>query len=220
MSRDNPPNARHRVLIADAQPLFRDAVRWWLEKQPDLEYCGEVEDAPSLRQAVAAQKPDLVILDLRLKGQAGVEMLKSLHTTFPELLVLVVSQDDEVLYGDRALRAGARGYVMKDQSGPELMEAIRLVLTGEIYANKPLADIMLRKLWQGETSSDPATRLSDRELQVFQMLGTGLGTRQIAHRLRLGVKTVETHREHIKRKLGLKNATGLVHAAAIWVAHR
>jgi DNA-binding NarL/FixJ family response regulator len=211
---------RRRVLIADNQPLFRDGVRNWLQQQPDLECCGEADEAAALHQAVGALRPDLVLLDLRLKGEDGVETIKSLRTAFPAVPLLVLSQDEETIFGDRVLRAGARGYLMKDRPGTELMEAIRQVLAGEIYASKPLADIMLRKLWQGETSGDPTSRLSDREMQVFRLLGTGLGTRQIAHRLRLGIKTVETYREHLKRKLGLKSAPALVHAASTWMAGR
>jgi DNA-binding NarL/FixJ family response regulator len=211
------PGVRRRILIADDEPIFRDGVRIWLSPEPDLACCGEAASVAEVRRAVEQEKPDLLLLELHLKGEDGFSLIKSLVTHQPALRILVVSRHDEMVFGHRALRAGARGYFMKQQDGPALLQAIRAVLSGEIHASKQLAATMIRKLWHGDTSGDRTGRLSDRELQVFRMLGSGVGTKQVARRLRLSVKTVETYREHIKRKLDLENAPSLVHAATTWV---
>jgi DNA-binding NarL/FixJ family response regulator len=214
------PAAKHRILIADDQPLFRDGVKSWLSREPDLICCGEAATAAATRQAVEVGQPDLVLLELRLKGEDGFDLIKTLRSAHPDLRILVVSQNDEMAFGDRALRAGVRGYFMKEQDGAALLQAVRAVLGGEIHVSKQLAATMIRKLWHGDTSGDRTSRLSDRELQVFRMLGSGIGTKQVAQRLRLSVKTVETYRQHIKRKLDLKDAPSLVHAATTWVQSR
>jgi DNA-binding NarL/FixJ family response regulator len=217
MSESLPHSApKHRILIVDTQPLFRDGVRHCIERQKDLACCGEADSTASAQKAVDSLKPDLVIVDLRLKTEDGLELIRSLRAEHPALHILVLAQNDEMVFGDRALRAGAQGYLMKDQAAGELIAAIRAVLGGEIYLSQRLAGLMLKKLWRGDAGGDVAAILSARELQVFQMLGSGIGTRQVAHNLNLSIKTVETHREHIKTKLGLKDAAGLVHAATMW----
>ncbi len=211
------PGAKRRILIADDQPLFRDGVRSWLSREADLCCCGEAGTAAAVRQAVEREKPDLVLLDLHLKGEDGFDLIRSLHHACPDLPILVVSQNDEMVFGHRALRAGARGYVMKDQDGAAVLLAIRTVLAGELHVSKQLAATMIRKLWHGDSTGDLTGRLSGRELQVFRLLGSGIGTTQVARRLRLSVKTIETYREHIKQKLELEDAPSLVHAATTWV---
>ncbi len=221
MSPPHPsPGAKRRVLIADDQPLFRDGVKTWLNHEADLMVCGEAGTAAAVRQAAEREKPDLVLLDLRIKGEDAFDLIRGLRKSWPDLLVLVVSQNDEMVFGHRALRAGARGYIMKDQDGAALLLAIRAVLAGELHVSKPLAATMIRKLWHGDTSGDLTGRLSDRELQVFRLLGSGIATTQVARRLRLSVKTIETYREHIKQKLELEDAPGLVHAATTWVQNQ
>jgi DNA-binding NarL/FixJ family response regulator len=221
MTRHNPVlEPKYRILIADDQPVFRDGVKFWLEQEADMECCGETEDAEATRRAVAAEKPDVVLLELRLKGDDGLELLRALRDSQPELCVLVVTHNDEMVFGDRVLRAGARGYFAKTQPGSELIKAIRAVLGGDIHVSKNLAAVMMKKLWRKDAGSDQTATLSDRELQVFQMLGSGIGTKQVARQLSLSIKTVETYREHIKRKLGLKDAPSLVHAATTWVEGR
>jgi DNA-binding NarL/FixJ family response regulator len=212
--------AKHRILIADDQPLFRDGVRSWLHREPDLVCCGETATEAATREAVERENPDLVLLELRLQGEDAFELIRALRAAHPKLCILVVSQYDEKVFGHRALRAGVRGYIMKDHGGAALIQAIRTVLAGEVHVSKPLAATMIRKLWHGDTSGDQTARLSDRELQVFRLLGSGLGTKQVAQRLRLSVKTVETYREHIKQKLELRDAPTLVHAATTWVQNR
>ena len=208
---------KRRILIADDQPIFRDGVKTWLSRQPDLACCGEAASVAAACRAVEQEKPDLVLLELRLQGEDGFDLIKALLSLQPALLILVVSQNDEMVFGHRALRAGARGYFMKEQDGSALLQAIRVVLSGEIHVSKQLAATMIRKLWHGDTTGDRTGRLSDRELQVFRMLGSGIGTKQIARRLRLSIKTIETYREHLKRKLDLEDAPSLVHAATTWV---
>lgn len=211
------PKPKRRILIVDDHPVFRDGLRYWIDRQPDMVCCGEADTLITASQAVSQHRPNLILLDLQLKDGDGLELIKSLRSAFPELRILALSQTDELLYGDRALRTGAQGYVTKEQKGEELLGAIRAVMDGEIYVSQKLAAVMLKQLWNGSTSGDATSRLSDRELQVFQMLGSGVSTREVSKRLGLSIKTIETYREHIKRKLGLKNATSLVHAATKWV---
>jgi DNA-binding NarL/FixJ family response regulator len=217
MSHLSPETAhKRRILVVDSQPIFRDGVRYCLNAQKDLVCCGEADDVASARKAVAAHAPELVLLDLRLKGEDGFELIKRLRVEHPGVLLLVVSQNDEMVFGDRSLRTGAHGYLMKDQGAGELVNAVRAVLKGEIYLSQRLSGLMLKKLWRGETSGDITSVLSTRELQVFQLLGSGVGTKGIARNLSLSIKTIETHREHIKRKLGLKDASSLIHGATMW----
>ncbi|MBI5385770.1 MAG: response regulator transcription factor [Verrucomicrobia bacterium] len=215
-----PPAARRRVLIVDAHPVFRDGLRAWLERQPDLECCGEAHDTASALAAMAAHRPHLVTVELRLKAEDGLELVKSIRTQSPQTLVLVVAQQEELIYGDRTLRAGAQGYVSKDRPGAEILAAIRAILNGEIHVSQRLAAVMLRKLWRGVPAGESDRVLSERETQVFQLLGSGYGSREIARRLRLSIKTVDNHRDHIKTKLHLKDATSLIHAATRWVEGR
>lgn len=210
-------SSRHRVLIVDDHPMFRLGLKEWLQKQPELELCAEADNQHTLRQSIAAYNPDLVLLDLRLQGGDGIELIKSLCAEFPAIRILVLSQSDEGLYGDRALRAGARGYIMKVQSPEELKSAIRVVLQDDVYTSEALSAQILKRTFQGYTKTGISSMLSDRELQVFELLGVGMGTREVAVKLGLGIKTIETHREKIKLKLGLKDAAGLIHAAICWM---
>lgn len=218
----SPPETpgKHGVLLADSQPVFRDGLRSWLERQSDLWCCGEAGDGPATLAAAATLQPHLLALDLALKTEAPLDFLKSFTAQFPNVAVLVISQQDEMVYGDPALRHGARGYIMKDAPAEEILAAMRKVLSGEVYVSQRLAGTMIRKLWQGDTSRDVATRLSEREREVFQMLGSGHGTRLIAQKLGLSIKTVAVHREHIKEKLKLKDAARLIHAATRWVEEK
>jgi DNA-binding NarL/FixJ family response regulator len=214
-------HSKIRILLADDEPIFREGARKWIELQPDMACCAESANAASTEQAVAQEHPDLVILELRLERDDGFDLINRLHAAYPALRLLVMSRNDEMVFGDRVLRAGAHGYIMKNQTGPDLIAAIRSVMGGEVHLGKKLAASIIKKLWhKGAHSGDPTVRLSDRELQIFRFLGQGQSTRHIAEHLKLGVKTVETHREHIKRKLELKDAPSLVHAATRWVEGR
>lgn len=207
-----------RVLIVDDHPMVRDGLIRLISQHGDLACCGEAGSVSEALSAVTTQKPDLVILDLRLKGGDGLELIKSLLGLFPELRILILSQYEAPLYAERALRAGALGYVVKEQAAEEILGAIRTVLAGEVYLTRGMAALLLHKFVgtpKGSTRGG-TEQLTDRELHVLHLLGAGLSTREIAGELKLSFKTVETHRENIKRKLRLPNAAALVHYATQW----
>ncbi|MBI4660410.1 MAG: response regulator transcription factor [Verrucomicrobia bacterium] len=210
---------KQRILIVDDHPLLRAGLIQFIDRQKDMICCGEADGAASTQNAVLAYKPDLVLLDLRLRGEDGLELIKSLKSQHPKLLILVISQCDEMLYAERALRAGARGYIMKEEATEEVLFAIRAVLGGELYLSRKLAIRLVRKTIESRPlmPGPGVESLTDRELQVFQLLGSGLSTRQIAERLNLSFKTIETYRENIKHKLGLGGAADLVRYATRWV---
>ncbi len=206
----------------DDHPLIREGLRQMIELQPDLIFHGEASDAQSATAAVMAQRPDLVLLDLRLGNGDGLDLIKSFRARFPELRILVVSQFDETLYAERTLRAGAHGYVMKEQPTSEVLVAIRAILSGQLYVGSRLAAIALHKMIETKPGNQkhPASNiqmLTDRELQIFHLLGAGLKAQKIAQELKLSVKTVETHRENIKHKLGFGSAVELAQHAVSWL---
>jgi DNA-binding NarL/FixJ family response regulator len=209
--------ARRRVLLVDDHPLTRHGIAQLIGQQPDLVICGEAGTAEQALDCVRSQQPDLVLVDVTLPGKPGLELVKDLATTFPEVAVLVFSMHDETLYADRVLRAGARGYLMKSAGGEELLKAIRHVLGGKVYLSQDLSDRILDNL--SGTLRRPAgvlSVLSDREFEVFQLVGDGLPTREIGLRLHISGKTVEAHRLRIREKLDLKNASELTKYAVRW----
>jgi DNA-binding NarL/FixJ family response regulator len=205
-----------KIMLVEDHPIVRLGFVQLIGQAPDLEVCAEVEDANGALAAARQDPPDLVLVDLGLKRSSGLELIKILQTEWPRLPVLVVSMEDESLYAQRALSAGARGYVMKREAPDQLLTAIRRVLSGGIYVSDAVASKLLNVLARGKGSQDgsPLGSLSDRELEVFQFVGQGLTTRNIAEALHLSVKTIETHRAHIMDKLGLANANELVRFAA------
>jgi two-component system response regulator NreC len=213
---------KSRVLVVDDHPMVRGGLIRLINQQCDLMCCGEAADAAETQAAVAALLPDLVILDLRLKSDDGLELIKSLKCRFPALRILVLSQHDAPLYIERALRAGALGYLLKDQAADEVITAIRTVLKDEVYLMRWMAALLLHRIVgnPGKTSRSGLERLTDRELHVLHLLGAGLSTRSIAAELNLSFKTVETHRENIKGKLGLRDASQLVHYATEWACEQ
>lgn len=214
----DPPNKR-RILVVDDHPFFREGLCQWIDRQPDLFCGGCVDSAEAARQAVAAHRPDLVLLDLRLRDSDGLDILASLVATYPGLQILVLSQLDEKLFAAHALRAGARGYVMKEEATEVVGQAIHTVLGGAVHVSPRLSARFMGSLFgQAGPQSEPMQTLSTRELEVFQMLGQAMSTKAIAGSLNLSVKTVETYRENLKRKLGLPDSPSLIRAAAIWVA--
>jgi DNA-binding NarL/FixJ family response regulator len=217
MTTDSPPPYRHRILIVDDHPLYRDGLRRFIESQPDLMCCGQAEDGQSAKAAVANSRPDLVILDLRLRGEDGADLLRDLLQEQPGLRVLVLSQKDQAVHAEPLLRAGARGYIMKEEATEELLLAVRTVLLDDLYVGPRLSALVLNRFFHGKPGDGVADKLTKRELQIFQFLGSGQGTQEIARQLNLSVKTVEAHRENIKRKLGCADAAELVHAAHQWV---
>jgi DNA-binding NarL/FixJ family response regulator len=213
---------KSRILIADDHPLFREGIVQLIVRERDLCCCGETDGVRATEAAVARLKPDLLVLDLRLKDGDGLALIKTLKSQFPALPVLVLSEHDETLYAERTLRAGAKGYLMKAEAADEVLNAIRTVLQGELYVSRKMAVLALRKLLDGssEAGGNYVERLTDRELQVFQMIGSGQGTADIATQLHVSPKTIETHRENIKHKLDLRNAVDLLCHAVHWVHGR
>lgn len=217
----NQNNPKAKILLVDDHPLVLTGLAQIVNSQSDLITCAEASTPAETISAVATHHPDLVVLDLRLKGGDGLELIKALKAQFAALRILVLSQFDEALYAERCLRAGAQGYLMKDQATAELLGAIRTVLKGEVYLNRTMANRLLQKTFASQPLPRAARveKLTDRELQVLLLLGTGMGTRKIASQLNLSVKTVETYREHLKQKLDLPGATELIHFATHWVEH-
>jgi DNA-binding NarL/FixJ family response regulator len=189
----------------------------FIEREPDLMVCGEAEDATSALQAIRESAPDFVILDISLNGPDGLELLKTLRVRYPNLPALVLSMHDESVYAERALRAGANGYIMKQEAADKVITAIRHILGGDVYLSDRLTKQMLQQFVNGSISPrDPLAKLSDRELEVFRLIGAGHGTRQIADELHVSTKTVESYQAHIKEKLALRNARELVQYEVEW----
>ena len=198
---------------------MRQGLAQLLNGEPDFRVCGEAENARKAMAAIAEIKPDVAIIDITLQGTNGIELIKNIVAQWPELPILVLSMHDESLYAERALRAGAKGYVMKQEATERLTGALRRIINGQIYVSERLQDKMMRKAIDGKAVQDasPVSVLSDRELEVLQLIGQGHGTRQIAEDLNLSVKTIESHRAHIKEKLNLKTAPEMVRFAVQWV---
>ena len=185
-----------------------------INREQDLTVCGEAEDATSALQAIRESTPDFVILDISLDGRDGLELLKTLRVGHPNLPVLILSMHDESVYAERSLRAGANGYIMKQEAADKVITAIRQILGGDVYLSDRLTKRMLQQFVNGSISPrDPLAKLSDRELEVFRLIGAGHGTRQIADELHVSTKTVESYQAHIKEKLSLRNARELVQHA-------
>jgi DNA-binding NarL/FixJ family response regulator len=201
----------------DDHPIVRQGLALFIEREPDLTVCGEAEDATSALQAIRDAGPDFVILDISLNGPDGLELLKTLRVRYPSLPALVLSMHDESVYAERALRAGANGYIMKQEAADKVITAIRHILGGDVYLSDRLTKQMLQQFVNGSISPrDPLAKLSDRELEVFRLIGAGHGTRQIADELHVSTKTVESYQAHIKEKLALRNARELVQYAVEW----
>ena len=207
------------VLIVDDHPIVRQGLAQLIEQERDLHVCGQAEDAHEAMQAIRTLKPDMVIVDISLKDTSGMELIKDLKVRHADLPILTLSMHDESMYAERSLRAGARGYIMKQEATEKVITAIRRVLAGEVYVSDTVATRMVSRLaaGAGAVSASPLESLSDRELEVFRLIGEGNGTRQVAEKLHLSVKTIETYRAHIKEKLGFKDANELFRAAIEWV---
>lgn len=203
----------------DDHPIMIQGLTQFINEQSDMEVCGAAPDAGRALQLADSLNPDLAIVDISLKGSDGINLLKDLKSRHPALLTLVLSLHEESLYAERALRAGARGYVMKQASPQSVMAGIRRVLAGEICVSEKITRRLLAQATtpRGASVASPVETLSDRELEVYRMIGQGRGTKEIADELRLSVKTVETYRAHIKEKLNISTAAELIQQATLWV---
>ena len=222
MSRANPATNRTRVLIVDDHPMTRAGLVHVINHQPDLVVCCEAENAAEALDAVDACRPDLVLADITLPGKSGLELIKDIKAIHPELPILVISMHDESLYAERVLRAGARGYITKQEGGEKLMQAFRHVLSGQIYVSEKMSAHILERFSGGQAAPvcSLVAQLSDREFGVFELLGQGLSAHEIAARLHISTKTVDAHRANIKEKLVIKTTSELISYAARWIEHR
>ena len=217
MKKKSAPDKK-RILIVDDHPMMRQGLVQLIGVEPDLVVCGEAENAGSALDAVGTLKPDLVLADISLPGKNGLELIKDFQAIQPGLPVLVISMHDESLYAERVLRAGGRGYIMKQEGGKKLMQAMRQVLEGKVYVSEKISAEILDTLSGRRPGAEgsPMEKLTDRELEIFQLIGQGKGTRDIAQTLHLSVKTVDVHRANIKTKLTLNSASELIRYAVRW----
>jgi DNA-binding NarL/FixJ family response regulator len=212
-------NRKSKILIVDDHPIVRKGLSQLINQEPDLVVSGEAANAENALEFLKKSKPDLAIVDISLQGIDGIELIKKIKVRHHELPVLVVSMHDESLFAERALRVGAKGYVMKQEAIERMMEAIRKVLKGELYVSERVSENIVRRFIDGkaEGMQSPMDVLSDRELEVFQLIGQGLATRAIAEELHVSIKTVESYRANIKEKLKLKNGIELLKHAVHWI---
>lgn len=222
MRAGKPGVKKIQVLIVDDHPMTRAGLVHVINHQPDLLVCGEAESAAQALDILDSSRPDLLLIDITLPGKSGLELVKDIKAMQPDMLMLVISMHDESLYADRVLRAGARGYITKHEGGEKLIAAIRHVLSGKIYVSESMSHHILEIFSGGQTRLDRSSieKLSDREFEVFQSLGEGLSSQQIAKKLHLSAKTVDAHRANIKTKLSIKTTAELISYAARWTSHR
>jgi DNA-binding NarL/FixJ family response regulator len=208
-----------KVLVVDDHPIVRQGLVQFINQQADLVVCWEGEEPAKAFEAVGSVKPNILVVDISLKSGSGLELIKNVKATYPHLPTLVLSMHDELLYAERALRAGARGYIMKQEAIDKVLVAIRRVLAGELFLSEQMNRRMLHQFVGGppQLPQSPVERLSDRELEVFRLIGSGRTTRQMADELHLSVKTVETHRAHIMDKMKIATANELALRAFQWV---
>src|SRR5271165_116034 len=217
--RESKPVSRRQIMLVDDHPLMLAGLAQLINRQPDLAVCAEAGDPAAASRELGRTRADLILTDITMPGRGGFEFIRDLIAANPAQLILVVSMHDEVIYAERALRAGARGYVMKEAGGENLLAAIRQVLAGQVYLSVRMSARVLEDLSarRPRGSASPIESLTDREFEVFQLVGLGRSTRDIASQLRLSPKTVDVHRGHIKKKLGLGDSTALVRHAVRWV---
>jgi DNA-binding NarL/FixJ family response regulator len=210
---------KNKVFLVDDHPIVRQGLTLLINRESDLAVCGEAEEMHSALKSIDSTRPDIVVLDISLNGPDGLDLLKHLRARHPKLPVLMLSMHDESIYAERTLRAGANGYIMKQEATEKVLIALRRILSNEIYVSDRIANNMLRHYVRGEgAQSSPVTELSDRELEIFRLIGQGHATRQIANELHLSIKTVESYQAHIKEKLSLHSARELLQHAVRWTA--
>ena len=209
---------KKKIFVVEDHPIFRLGISELINQEEDLVVCGDAESVPQAMREIDRLNPDLLIVDISLKNSDGIDLVKEMHNQRKDLPVMILSMHDEFLYAERALRAGARGYIMKEEAMESVVFAIRQVLAGNLYFNDRVKEHILFQLSgdSGSIDADPIKRLTNRELEVFRLIGRGFSTRDIAGKLNLSIKTIGTYRERIKEKLGLRNATELVRLAVHW----
>ncbi|NYF53650.1 response regulator [Tunturiibacter gelidoferens] len=209
---------KRTVFVVDDHPLLRQGLALLINQQRDLEVCGEAEEAQAAMQAISQKKPDIMIVDISLNGPDGLDLLKNIRASYPDLPILILSMHDEAIYAERALRARANGYIMKQEATEKVLIAVRRILGGEVYLSDRMANKMLQQYIGGSPAAlhSRISTLSDRELEVFCLIGEGRGTREIAEELHLSIKTVETYQAHIKEKLRLHSGRELIQHAIQW----
>lgn len=214
-----PAVARKGILLVDDHPFMRAGLAHLIDRQADMRVCGEAGNPVEAFRQLKTARPDLVLTDLTMPGRGGLEFIKDLISAEPELTILVISMHDEAVFAERALRAGARGYIMKEAGGENLLAALRQVLRGEVYVSPRMSSRILAGLSgsRPRASRSPIENLTDREFEIFQLIGQGKSTRDIATQLNLSPKTVDVHRSHLKEKLDLKDVTALIRHAVRWV---
>jgi DNA-binding NarL/FixJ family response regulator len=214
----SPAATKRRILVVDDHPIVRQGLALMINREPDLVVCAEAEEAMGAMHALSSARPDALIVDISLNGPDGLDLLKNIRTTHPTLPVLILSMHDESIYAERALRAGANGYIMKQEATENVLVAVRRILNGEIYVSTRIANQMLKHYITGARTlrNSSIADLSDRELEVFRLIGEGHGTRQIAEELHISVKTVESYQAHIKEKLSLRSSRELMQHAIQW----
>lgn len=210
--------AKRRIFIVDDHAMFRDGLRRLIDLEPDLTVCGDAPDATTGLRGMGESSPDLAIVDISLDATSGIDLIKAIKRDYEDLPVLVVSMHSESLYGDRALRAGAMGYVMKSEPATTVIAAIRKVLGGNVHISEKMATLVVSKFVKGETDEIPSLleTLSDRELEVFRMLGQGKGTREIAQEMNVALPTISSFKNRIKEKLRFKNSTEMILFSLQW----
>jgi DNA-binding NarL/FixJ family response regulator len=218
-SKVSPSPAKHRILLVDDHPITRQGVGVLINQEADLEVIGETDSAPGAIALLHKQPADLAIIDITLKTTNGIELMKHIRVLAPDMPVLVMSMHDEGVYAERAMRAGARGYIMKQEASSRVLTAIRTVLAGELHLSDRMKERMLHRLVNNrkEEVRFSIDTLSDREMEVFQLIGEGYSTRQVAAKLNLSVKTIDSYREHLKLKLQLESGKDLVRYAIQWM---
>ena len=218
MKRSGPTQLRKKIFLVDDHPMMREGLAQLIAHEADLVVCGEASDVTEALDQIEKLKPDLALVDITLRSSNGLELIKDLRIRAPATAVLVISMHDESLYAERVLRAGGRGYIMKQEGGKKLMEAVRQVLSGKTYVSEKIA-ARIFDAFSGRPSegSSPVEQLTDREFEVFQLIGGGLSTKEIANKLHVSAKTVEVHRVNIKQKLNVGTAPELIRFAVRWM---
>jgi len=215
--------SKRKVFVVDDHPIVRSGLALLINREPDLVVCGDAEEMHAALEAIGVLRPDVLVIDLSLNGPDGLDLVKRVREIEPVLPVLILSIHDESIYAERALRAGANGYIMKQEATDRVLTALRRILNREIYVSDRIANKMLQRVACGNGASSahsPLDTLSERELEVLRLIGDGLGTRQMAEQLRLSIKTVESYQSHLKDKLALKNSRELVQYAISWAMNQ